>query len=86
MKIGFKNALKVFKYLSVAFSIVYWIYVIFDDYIFIEKYGLSFWAMYLGIWVAYFFFYFLVFAFWFWIISSVIIIVHLKFLQRKLNS
>jgi len=76
MKNSFKKALKIFKYLSILFTIVFWIYMIIDDYVFIEKYGISIEGI--GMWVMWFLGYFLGFAFYFWIISSTTILIYHK--------
>ncbi len=38
MKNSFKKALNIYKYLAILFSIAFWIYMVIDDYIFIEKF------------------------------------------------
>ena len=73
MKNGFKKALTIFKYLSAVFTVVFWIYVIYDDYIFIEKYG---WSIQLfGAWFIWFLVYFIAFAVYFWMLGSLVIVV-----------
>ncbi|MFM1999081.1 MAG: hypothetical protein RL204_1028 [Bacteroidota bacterium] len=81
MKLGFKKALIIFKYLSAIFTVVFWIYVIYDDYIFIEKYGWSFPLF--GAWFIWFLMYFIAFAVYFWMLSSVVIIVRHLIVKRK---
>ncbi len=39
MKDRFKKAFRIFKSLSIIFSIAYWIYIVIDDYQFIENTG-----------------------------------------------
>jgi hypothetical protein len=80
-KNSFKNALKVFKYLTVLFSIAFWFYIFFDDYVFTKKYGINIEGI--RIWLAYFFIYLLGFAFYFWLISSTVILIYHKLLKRK---
>ena len=80
MKNAFKKTFKIFKYLAIIFTVVFWIYMIYDDFIFIEKYGLR--LEYIGLWFIWYFIYFLGFAFYFWVIASVIILVYHKVVKR----
>lgn len=61
MKNSFKKALKIFKYLTILFSVIFWICLIIDDYVFIKKYGMNIEGI--EIWVTYFFIYLLGFTF-----------------------
>jgi hypothetical protein len=83
MKIAFKKALKLFSYLSVVFTVSFWIYMIYDDYIFIEKYGLN--AEYVGGWLVWYLAYFIVFALYYWIISSSLILIYYKLIRGKVE-
>jgi hypothetical protein len=76
MKNAFKKSLKIFKYLSIAFTVSFWIYMIYDDYIFIEKNGLR--PEYIGDWFLWYLIYFVGFALYFWIVSSIIILIYHK--------
>lgn len=78
MKDRIKQVFKVYKYLSVIFFLSYWIYIVVDDYIFIEKYWQSHWLEYLGLWTFYFFMYFIGFSSYFWIAAVLVIIIYLK--------
>lgn len=81
MKNGFKKALTIFKYISAIFTVVFWIYVIYDDYIFIEKYG---WSVQSVIsWFVWFIMYFITFSVYFWILSSTVIILRHLWSKRK---
>jgi hypothetical protein len=80
MKTSFKKTLKTFKYLAIIFSVVFWIYMIYDDYIFIEKYGLR--LEYIGGWFLWYFVYLLGFSFYYWGIASIIILIYHKFVKR----
>ncbi len=73
MKDSFKKAFRIFKSLSIIFSIAYWIYIVINDFQFIEKYWASNWPQYLGVWTVYFLVYFFEFAFCFWIVAATII-------------
>jgi hypothetical protein len=81
MRSAFTKAFRIFKYLSPIFTVVFWIYMIYDDYIFVEKYG---WSLQLiGAWFVWFMVYFMVLTIYFWILSSAIIIVRHFWSKRK---
>jgi len=84
MKHFLKAALKIFKYLSLAFVIIYWVYLLIDDWIFIEKYPATDWldADHLAIWFLYFVIYFLGFSVYYWAIVFTIILIYYKILPR----
>lgn len=82
MENSIERAFKIFKYLSIFFTIVYWIYIVIDDYVFIEKYWDTNWLDYLGIWTIYFFVYFVAFSICFWLISMTLILVYHKIIKR----
>lgn len=83
MKDSFKKALTFFKYLSILFSVGFWIYMIIDDWCFIEKYWDTNWLESIGIWILYFIAYFLAFTFYYWLTASVIILVYHKIIKRN---
>ena len=66
-------ALRLYKYLSAAFSLIFWIYAIVDDYGFIQKYGSTHWLEYIGLWLVYYVVYFLTFSFFYWTVSIIVI-------------
>ncbi|HSY60996.1 MAG TPA: hypothetical protein VK796_03925 [Cytophaga sp.] len=78
MKYSIKVALRIFIYLSIAFTVVYWIYILIDDKVFIEKYWATNWFDYLGIWTLYFLAYFLGFSFYYWVIAFSIVFIYHK--------
>lgn len=82
MKLSFRKSVKIFKYLTILFIPIYWIYILFDDYIFIKKYWTENWLEYLGIWTMYFIAYFLIFSIYYWLITSVVILVYHKIYLR----
>lgn len=87
MKKGFKKAGNIFKYLTIIFAIVYWIFIIIDDWAFIEKYWSENWLEYIGIWIVWFLIYFLAFSMYYWIIVTIVILIYYKFiLKNKKNS
>jgi hypothetical protein len=87
MKPAFRKAFKIFKYSILLFSIVYWIYVVIDDYAFIKEYWATNWLKYLGIWAGYYIAYLLAFSFYFWIITTIIIYAYYKLIKttKKTN-
>ena len=84
MKHFLKVALKIFKYLSIAFVIIYWVYLLIDDWIFIEKYGGTDWldADHIAVWFLYFVIYFLGFSVYYWAIVFTVILIYYKILPR----
>lgn len=83
MKHSFKIALKIYKYLCILFTFSYWIYIIIEDYYFIENYWNSNKLMYMVIWTRYFLIYFIIFTFLYWITSAVIITLYHKLVKVK---
>lgn len=65
MRKSFKKALTLYKYLFILFSIVYWIYIVIDDWVFIEEYWDTNWLQYIQIWTMYFIAYVLTFSFYY---------------------
>jgi len=84
MKHFIKVAFKIFKYLSLAFMIIYWVYLLIDDWIFIEKYGGTDWldADHIAVWFLYFVIYFLGFSVYYWAIVFTVILIYYKILPR----
>jgi hypothetical protein len=78
MKASFKLALKIFYYLAIAFTIVYWVYIVIDDWIFATDYWSVNWLDCLAVWTIYFLFYFLNFSFLYWISAFAIIFIYHK--------
>lgn len=85
MEASFRKAFKVFKYLSILFTVAYWIYIVIDDFVFIEKYWNTYWLEYLSGWTIYFLVYFLGFSFYFWIISVMLILIYHKIIKPAKN-
>lgn len=81
MKNSFKKALKIFKPLAILFTMLFWIYVVYDDYIFIEKYGLRFESI--GGWFVWYCMYLLAFALYYWGIASITILIYHKLVKRS---
>ena len=82
MRNSFKRALTLFKYLFIIFSIGYWIYMIIDDWVFIEEYWDTNWLEYIQIWTMYFIAYILAFSFYYWLTTSVVILIYHKLIKR----
>ena len=74
---------RVYKYSLVLFTIVYWVYVIIDDYNFIIKYWNSSWLMYLGIWFMYYIAYLVVFISCFWFPLAVVVLIYYKLIKPR---
>ena len=83
MKESFKKAWKIFKYLFLLFTLVYWIGVIIDDWVFIEKYWETNWLEYIGIWMMYFLVYSLAFSFHYWSIVVILILIYQKIIKPR---
>jgi hypothetical protein len=83
MKDLLRQTFKIYKYFSLAFFLAYSIYIVMDDYIFIEKYWESYWLEYLGLGIIYFLMYFLVFSFYFWIVAIGAIFVYSKIIKPR---
>lgn len=54
--------------------------MVYDDYIFIEKYGVTLEGI--GLWFLWYFVYFLGFALCFWVISAAIILIYYQSIKR----
>jgi hypothetical protein len=80
MKNAFIKAMHLFKYFAILFTAVFWIYMIYDDYIFIEKYGVNLEGIWL--WILWYFAYFVGFTIYYWIISAVLILVYHKLIKQ----
>jgi hypothetical protein len=78
MKTGFKKAGKSFKYLAVLFTLVYWIFIIIDDWVFIEEYWPGDWHESVAIWLGWYFIYFLGFSCFYWTIAIAVIFIYYK--------
>jgi len=85
IKNSIKKAFKFFKYLVVIFTIGYWIYIVIDDWIFIEKYWDENWLLYLGIWFLYYFVFLLFASIYYWVIALVAIFTYHKIIKRNSN-
>jgi len=81
MKASFRKAFRIFKYLAILFTVAYWIYIVIDDYVFIEKYWETQWFSYLSGWTVFFLVYFVVFSVYFWIITSILIFFYHKVIK-----
>jgi hypothetical protein len=73
MKRSLKKALKLFKYLSIVFALVYWVGVVIDDWSLVERYWKTAWPEYLEVWSVYFLIYFAGFSICFWVIAFILV-------------
>ena len=83
MKKLFNKAWKIFKYLFLLFTLIYWAGAIIDDWVFIEKYWATNWIDYLTIWGIYYLLFSLGFSFYYWIICTISIIIYNKVLKPR---
>lgn len=79
MKNSIRKVFVVFKYMIPAFTIVFWIYMIIDDYARIKEYGVEL----IGILLYYNLIYLVGFSIYFWAISLIGILVYHKLIKRK---
>lgn len=82
MKEGFKIALKIFKYLTVLFAIVYWVGIIIDDWVFIEKYWKENWLEYILGWFVWFLIFFVGYSLIYWSTAVIVNLIYFKFILR----
>lgn len=85
IKSSIKKAFRFYKYLAIIFTIGYWIYIIIDDWTFIEKYWDENWLQYLGIWFLYYFLFLIFFSIYYWVIALVSIFTYHKIIRRNSN-
>jgi hypothetical protein len=83
MKESYKKAWKIFKYLFLLFTLIYWVGVIIDDWVFIEKYWETNWLEYIGIWMMYFLLYSLGLSFYYWLIGTIFILINQKIIKPR---
>ncbi len=81
MNLAFSKALIAFKYLTILFSIIYWIFIVIDDWVFIVKYGTTNWLECLGIWMLYYLIFLLAFSFYFWVVAASFILIYSKLIM-----
>lgn len=86
MKHGFSKAGKIFKYLSILFTLGYWIFIVVDDWVFIEQYWTDSWDKYIEIWFRWFLVCFFAFAFYYWLLSLIIIFIYYKLILKILKT
>lgn len=81
MKRSFKTAWKVYLVLLTILSIAFWVYMIYDDWVFVEKYGISLEAIWN--WFLWYLGYcFMALTIYYWIPVSIGILVHKKLIRR----
>lgn len=77
----FKKAFRIYLILLILVSIAFWVYMVHDDWVFVEKNGMS-WEMF-GAWCMwYLFICFAGFTLWYWIPVSAGIFIY-KWLLRR---
>gem|GEM_PF-1100896 len=85
LKAAFKKAFRIFKYTALLFTIIFWVWMLIDDYVLYSKYWRESWRMYLGIWFLWYFIYLLIFAFYYWVIASAVILITHYIKKRSLK-
>lgn len=80
MKNAFRKTLTIFKYLAILFTVLFWVYMFYDDIVFIKKYGFE--LEYVGLWCLWFLGNFLVFTIYFWGISLLGILIYHKYINK----
>lgn len=80
MKNSFKKTLKLFKYSSIIFTVVFWISLIIDDYVLFEKRGVTLEGI--GLCFLWFLVYFFAFTIYYWAICTAIIVIYFKVMKR----
>ena len=79
MKSAFKTAARIFKYASWLFVILYCGYIVYDDFIFMERIsGLSDFFLFVGIQLIYLLVYFTGFSFYFWFIALIVVFIYVR--------
>ena len=80
MKASIKKAFTCYKYAALLFTVIYWVYLLIDDWIFIKKYSASMSTIekldHLAVWMMYFAVYFLSFTFYYCLITLVSVFVY----------
>jgi hypothetical protein len=71
MKNSLKRALRIYKWLSLAFIVLYWIYAFVDDYPLIQRYWRTAWLDYVEVWAIWLPFFFLLFSFAYWFVAII---------------
>jgi hypothetical protein len=75
------KALKIFIVLALLFYLGYWVYTVYDDYYFIDRYGLR--AENLLLWWLYSIAYLITFSFYYWVFAFAVILVYHKIIRRS---
>lgn len=83
LKKAFKKARSIFIYLTILFTTIYWLFIIYDDWVFIEKYWSENWLEYIGILVLWFLLYFITFSIYYWTIAIILILTYYKFIFKN---
>jgi hypothetical protein len=83
VKQSFKKAFGIFKYLALAFTVGYCIYIVIDDYNFFVEYWTDNWQDYLTIGSLYLFSYLLAFSVYYWAIAAAVILIYHKLIKKN---
>lgn len=83
MKGAFRISWNIYQFLFLVYSIIFWILIVFDDWIFIRKYGSEHWFTYLGGWTLWWLIFGIGLSLYYWGISSTLIVVYYKLIKSK---
>lgn len=82
MKDSFKRAWKIYLILLSILSVIFWVYMIYDDWIFVEKYGISLEGIWL--WFLWYLGYCLIaFSIYYWTLTTIGILIYHKVKSKK---
>jgi len=82
MKNSFKKAWKFYLILLSILTVAFWVYMIYDDWIFVEKYGISL----EGIWYWFLWYLgscFIGFSIYYWTLTTIGILIYYKVKTKK---
>jgi len=86
MKNSINIAFKIYKYLLVLYSIIFWVYIIIDDYEFIKKYWSTNWLKYIEGWLIYFLIYLIGLSIYFWLGTLMVAIIISSFKKFSIRN
>jgi len=78
MKKAFSIALSIFKYILIVFGIFFMIWMVYDDWSLIQRYGATHLPLYLVIWFCWFLLFALWISIYYWGIAFLLILIYYK--------
>jgi len=82
MKKTISFALRIYKIIVPLSIFIFCVYMVVDDYMFIEKYWEVNWTEHLGLWLMYLLVFFVVLSIYYWVFSLAIIFTYHKLIKR----